>query len=183
MRIVGGRHRGRRLVTPKDNKVRPTSDRVREALFNVLAHGDPPLPRDATVLDLFAGTGAFGLEALSRGASHVTFVDNSPSSLRLVRENIDYLKEANQATVLKADAVALPPAKSPVGLLFADPPYGKGLVGPALASALAQGWIDADTVILVETGPEDLSDTPPPLRQERDWQYGETRIYRFSLEP
>ena len=181
MRIVGGTHRGRKLVAPADDRVRPTSDRVREALFNILSHNRPSLPSGARVLDLFAGTGAFGLEALSRGAAHVTFVDSAPSSLKLVRDNADTLGLRDDCTIMRRDAAALPKADQPVGLVFADPPYGKDLIAPALASAHKGGWIGPDTIILVETAAEEDLTLDSPFQFEKHWTYGQTKIWRFTL--
>jgi len=183
MRIVGGIHRGKRLNSPTGGAVRPTTDRVREAIFNALAHNQPQLPEGARVLDLFAGTGAFGLEALSRGAHHVTFVDNAAASLRLVRENVHQLDLAAQCTVVKADATHLPIATSTVGLVFADPPYNQGLLGPALESARARGWIDDQTVILAETSTRETPNFSSEFVQQSDRRYGETLILRISLAP
>ena len=181
MRIVGGTLRGRRLKTPSNNAIRPTTNRVREAIFNILTHNDPPLPEGAVVLDLFAGTGAFGLEALSRGAMAVTFVDNAASSLRLARDNAQSLGVAGECRFIKADARRLPTADGPAGLIFADPPYEKGLVRPALEAALKGGWIGPQTCVLVETPTREAVDVPDALAASGDWTYGQVRITRFSL--
>ncbi len=181
MRIVGGIYRGRKLSTPTDNTVRPTADRVREAIFNILAHNVPPLPGGATVLDLFCGTGAFGLEALSRGARHVTFVDQAPSSLRLTRENASTLGVQGDCTFVNADATRLKQSAAVVDLVFADPPYGKDLVGPALVEAVKSGWIDNHTIIFVEVPSVEGVDISPQFLIDRDWTYGQTKITKISL--
>ncbi|MGE0749402.1 MAG: 16S rRNA (guanine(966)-N(2))-methyltransferase RsmD [Variibacter sp.] len=152
MRIVGGRLRGRTLQAPKSQAIRPTADRLRESLFNILAHahGDPV--SDARVLDLFAGTGALGLEALSRGASFVLFVDDGVEARALLRGNIEAMGAGGTSRVFRRDATKLGPAH-PVpsfSLVFADPPYGKGLGEAALVSAQAGGWLTADALIVVE---------------------------------
>ena len=146
MRIVGGRHRGRRLAAPGGTAIRPSSDRLREALFNILAHGDFPDMQGAGVLDAFAGTGAFGLEALSRGAARATFIDRD---LTWVRRNADALGEYDIVTIA-ADALAPPRAPGPVAIAFLDPPYGQHLAGPALAALSEAGWIGPATCAVAE---------------------------------
>ena len=134
MRIVGGRLRGRTLTAPNSQAIRPTADRLRESLFNILAHayGDPV--EGARVLDLFAGTGALGLEALSRGAGFVLFVDDGAEARALLRGNVDALGAGGASKVYRRDATKLGPAHpmEPFSLVFLDPPYGKGLAEPAL---------------------------------------------------
>jgi 16S rRNA (guanine966-N2)-methyltransferase len=157
VRIVAGRHRGLRLaeVGPGDPAahLRPTPDRVREAVFNILAggrFGDPVA--GAAVLDLFAGTGALGLEALSRGAAFVTFVDSGAPALRLIRANLARAGRAGDAAVIASDATRLPPraAGEPASLVFLDPPWGQGLGAAALAAARAGGWIAPGALVLWE---------------------------------
>ena len=152
MRIIGGTHRGTTLTSVGKGDagahLRPTTDRVRESLFNVLQggrFGDPI--NGAAVLDLFAGTGALGLEALSRGAAHVTFVDNGRIAQKLIAENIRKLRRQTDTTLIKASAAQLPPGQ-PCDLIFLDPPYGQNLGQPALANALDGGWI-ADGALLI----------------------------------
>lgn len=186
MRIIGGRWRGLHLAEvgagdPKAH-LRPTSDRVREAIFNLLingAHGD--LVTGATVLDLFAGTGALGLEALSRGASAVTLVDDGRAAQKLIAQNIAKMRVEGQVQVLSRDATKLPAASAPFSLIFLDPPYGKALGEAALASARAQGWIAPEATILWEEG---AALPPPPgfalLDQRR---YGDTWVTLLELEP
>ncbi len=178
MRIVGGAWRGRRLASLGGGDaaahLRPTSDRVREAIFNILinAHGDPVT--GARVLDLFAGTGALGLEALSRGASEAVFVDSGAKAQRLLRDNIATCGADNRAQVLRRDATKLGPADGAFDLVFLDPPYGKGLGERALAAARAGGWLAPRAVIVWEEG---AAVTPPegvePLDVRR---YGDTHV-------
>lgn len=152
MRIVGGRWRGRTLAAPKSSAVRPTSDRLRETLFNILAHayGDPVA--GARVLDLFSGTGALGLEALSRGAAFVLFVDDGAQARALIRRNAEALGAGGASRIFRRDATRLGPAHplQPFTLAFLDPPYGRGLAERALVSALAGGWLAPGALIVVE---------------------------------
>ena len=152
MRIVGGRLRGRALAAPNSRAIRPTADRLREALFNILVHayGDPI--SGARVLDLFAGTGALGLEALSRGAVFALFVDDGADARALLRENVEALGLGGATRVFRRDAVKLGPAHplEPFSLAFLDPPYGRGLAEKALASARAGGWLTGDALVVVE---------------------------------
>src|SRR5262245_61154159 len=143
MRVVGGRLRGRNLATPKSQTIRPTSDRLRESLFNILAHayGDPIT--DARVLDLFAGTGALGIEAASRGAGFALFVDDGAEARALIRENVEALGLGGVTRVFRRDAAKLGAAHplEPFSLVFLDPPYGKGLGEQALTAARDGGWL------------------------------------------
>jgi 16S rRNA (guanine966-N2)-methyltransferase len=153
MRIVAGKFRGARIEAPKGLATRPTSDRVRQALFNLLTHGAPLLDLEALrVLDLFAGSGALGLEALSRGASFVLFVDEGVEARALLRGNVEALGAGGTTRVFRRDATKLGPAHPipPFSLVFADPPYGKGLADAALVSALAGGWLSPHALIVVE---------------------------------
>jgi 16S rRNA (guanine966-N2)-methyltransferase len=152
MRIVGGRFRGRTLTGPKSQSIRPTSDRTRESIFNILAHayGDPV--EGARVLDLFAGTGALGLEALSRGAAFALFVDDGAEARALIRQNIEALGTAGISRIFRRDATKLGEAhpNEPFSLVFLDPPYGKGLAEKALVSARSGGWLTDDALIVIE---------------------------------
>ena len=157
MRIIGGQWRGRSLAAPPGEATRPTADRVRQALFDMLLHapwGGYDAVRGATVLDAFAGTGALGLEALSRGAAQAHFIERDRAALAALRANVATLKAA--ASVHAADATHPPPGVA-CGLVFLDPPYGKGLVEQALAALSAASWIAPGALILAETG----RDEPP----------------------
>ncbi|MBB3711511.1 16S rRNA (guanine966-N2)-methyltransferase [Limimaricola variabilis] len=179
MRIIAGSHRGIALAAlgkgDAGAHLRPTADRVRESLFSALMggrYGDPI--EGAHVLDLFAGTGALGLEALSRGAARVTTVDDGRVAGRLIRENIAKMRVADRVTHLKCDATRLPAATEPASLVFLDPPYGKGLGGRALASALAQGWIAPGALIVwEESAPQPAPEGFDPLDTRR---YGDTHV-------
>ena len=152
MRVVGGRLRSRPLAGPKSDAVRPTSDRLRETMFNILTHayGDPI--SGARVLDLFAGTGALGIEALSRGAAHALFVDDGVEARAVVRANVETLGLGGLTRIFRRDASKLGPAHplEPFDLAFLDPPYGKGLAEKALVSARDGGWLKPHALIVVE---------------------------------
>jgi 16S rRNA (guanine966-N2)-methyltransferase len=178
MRIVGGRFRGRALAGPKSMAVRPTSDRLRETLFNVLAHAYSDPVTGARVLDLFAGTGALGLEALSRGAAYALFVDDSTEGRGLVRANIDTLGVAGVTKVFRRDATRLGAAhpNAPFSLVFCDPPYGRDLATPALASALEGGWLAPGALVLVEEEAGTEVVLPAGLAEEEIREYGDTQV-------
>jgi 16S rRNA (guanine966-N2)-methyltransferase len=166
VRIIAGRHRGRRLAAPPGDATRPTADRVRQALFDMLRHA-PWAGRhaveDARVLDAFAGTGALGLEALSRGAAHATFLETDRSALAALRANLVALGEAGRGTVLPADAARPPRAPLPCTLLFLDPPYGEeGLAPRALAALAAAGWVAPGALACLELGAGAAGEAPPP---------------------
>lgn len=188
MRVIAGRFRGARISAPGAAgggaaHLRPTSDRVREALFNLLAHGghaEPPLPEGARVLDLFAGTGALGIEALSRGAVRAVFIDDHGPARALIRETVERLGLAGITKIWRRDATDLGPCRGePFDLIFADPPYGTDLGIRALASARQGGWIAPGALVVLEgraTDPLPAFDWLEPLDQR---QYGETRIAIF----
>src|SRR5829696_1445470 len=146
MRIVGGRFRGRALAGPRSDAIRPTSDRLRETIFNILAHAYDDPAAGARVLDLFAGTGAMGLEALSRGAAFALFVDDGAEARGLIRENVEALGLGGATRLFRRDAANLGAAHpvEPFSLAFADPPYGKNLAERSLASAHGGGWLTSD---------------------------------------
>ncbi|HEY5081460.1 MAG TPA: 16S rRNA (guanine(966)-N(2))-methyltransferase RsmD [Bauldia sp.] len=152
MRIVAGEFRGRTLLTPADERIRPTADRVRQTLFDVLAHayGDPV--EGARVLDLFAGTGALGLEAISRGSAYVLFVEDGVEARGLIRGNVEAFGLTGRTRIFRRDATRLGDAGNlpPFSLAFVDPPYGQGLGEKALAAALAGGWLADDALVVLE---------------------------------
>src|SRR5712672_4148419 len=152
MRVVGGRLKGRNMASPSSREIRPTADRLRESVFNILIHAyDDPI-EGARVLDLFAGTGALGIEAVSRGAAFTLFVDNGAEARALLRSNVEALGLGGVTKVYRRDATDLGPAHpiEPFSLVFLDPPYGQGLAEKALASARAGGWLTSDALIVVE---------------------------------
>jgi 16S rRNA (guanine966-N2)-methyltransferase len=163
VRIIAGRHRGRTLAAPPGEATRPTAERVRQALFDMLWHapwGGRTTIQDQLVLDAFAGTGALGLEALSRGADHCTFMENAKPALAALRTNIAACKEDPRSAVLAADATRPPKARVACGLVFLDPPYGKGLVEQALTALCAAGWIAPGAIVVAEAGAEEALDLP-----------------------
>jgi 16S rRNA (guanine966-N2)-methyltransferase len=178
MRVVGGRLRGRSLANPKSNVIRPTADRLREALFNILVHAyDDPIV-GARVLDLFAGTGALGIEAVSRGAAFVLFVDDGAEARALLRENVAALGLGGTSKVFRRDATKLGPAHpiEPFSLVFLDPPYGKGLAEKALASAQSGGWLAADALIVVEEAAKPAFTAPDGFTELERRRYDDTEF-------
>ncbi|TNE62243.1 MAG: 16S rRNA (guanine(966)-N(2))-methyltransferase RsmD [Alphaproteobacteria bacterium] len=175
-RIIAGRHRGRRLQVPEGTDIRPTTDRMRERLFSMLAHARYPDMDGAHVADLFAGTGALGLEALSRGAAHATFAEQAPGSVACLKANIATLKEEGRTSILRADATRLPRATQACDVIFMDPPYRKGLVAPALAAVLSGCWLAEDGVIVVELAADDPTEFPIELDLVDDRRQGQQRI-------
>ena len=176
MRVIGGTLRGRTLAAPKSEGIRPTADRLREALFNILVHayGDPV--GGARVLDLFAGTGALGIEALSRGAAFALFVDDGAEARALLRENVATLGLGGVSRVFRRDATKLGPAHpvEPFSLAFLDPPYGRGLAEKALASARDGGWLKPNALIVVEEAKKSAFTAPPGLAEIERRAYDDT---------
>lgn len=181
MHITAGKHHRRKLDVLEGKEIRPTSSRVREAIFNILMHAAPALGEDHLIIDqniadICAGSGALGLEALSRGAKFVTFVDINPKSLDVVRGNIAHLKEQEHTSLVRADATQLPLAKKPCSVLFIDPPYGKDLTGVILLNALKQEWLKPEGVAVVETSAKDAVPEVAGFEIEKNRDYGNTRI-------
>ena len=179
MRIIAGRHRGRALSAPRGRAVRPTSDRAREALFDILAHGrfaDRPVFEDARVLDAFAGTGAFGLEALSRGAAQASFIEKDKGALAILRGNIAALGEERNAAVLAGNALHPPQAAEPVSLAFLDPPYGEELAAPAMAALAQARWLAPDALVVVEVAARQKLVPPPGFILLEERRYGAARL-------
>lgn len=177
MRVVAGRHKGRRLGAPPG--IRPTSDRVRVILFDVLAHnplGGAPALEGSRVLDAFAGSGAFGIEALSRGAVHAAFMENAREALDAIAANLEALGERGRAEVLRADALKPPRARSPVDLALLDPPYGLDLAAPALAALAKSGWLAPDALAVVELGARDTFAAPEGFEVVDERKIGDARL-------
>ena len=181
MRIIAGKHRGRPIQVPHTKGLRPTADRAREAVFNILEHGiEWQGFAGAGVLDVFAGTGAYGLESLSRGAALATFVDSDPAALLAIRRNAASLGEARSVVLLKLDATRLPPpariVKAPAALAFLDPPYESGFAVPALQGAASRGWIASGAVAVVEVGAREPLAPPPGYDVVDERVYGAARV-------
>jgi 16S rRNA (guanine966-N2)-methyltransferase len=187
MRITGGTFRGRLLAAPRDTSVRPTSDRTRQAIFNMLRHKDFGISFSlggAAVADLFAGTGALGIEALSHGARWCLLVDDNADSRALQRENVEALNLTGATRIWRRDATDLgplsPSAGGPFNLVFLDPPYCKGLIPRALKSLTDGGWLADKALLVVETDAMEPLDAPDfTLIEDRD--YGETRVRFLTL--
>jgi 16S rRNA (guanine966-N2)-methyltransferase len=184
MRIVGGRFRGRALAGPKSDAIRPTSDRLRETIFNILAHsyGDPVA--GARVLDLFAGSGAMGLEALSRGAAFALFVDDGAQARGLIRENVEALGVGGATRLFRRDATRMGAAapNAPFSLVFCDPPYGRDLAPRALAACASGGWLSPGALVVVEEAQGIEVSLPAGFEDLDRRNYGETAVVfgRFS---
>jgi len=183
MRIVGGRFKGRALNGPRGEGIRPTSDRLRESLFNILAHsyGDP-VP-GARVIDLFAGTGALGLEAVSRGAAFALLVDDGAQARALIRENVENLGLGGVTRIFRRDARRL--GEAPPGpaydLAFLDPPYDRGLAEPALSALARGGWLKPDALVVVEEAVAAMFEPAAgyDVLERRDYSETELIVLRF----
>ncbi|MGV0877807.1 16S rRNA (guanine(966)-N(2))-methyltransferase RsmD [Martelella sp. FLE1502] len=181
MRIVGGEFRGRALATPKSSDIRPTTDRTRESLFNILSHAYPEALDGSRMADLFAGTGAMGLEALSRGVKAVLFVENSVEGRGLLWSNIEALGLAGRTRIMRRDATRLGPANriEPYDFLFADPPYGKGLGEKAMAAAHEGGWLKPGALAILE----ERADVTPMVSADyqplETREFGDTRMHFY----
>lgn len=192
MRIIAGRHRGRRLQAPEGLAVRPTGERAREALFAILTSGrvtggDSTLS-GATVLDAFAGSGALGLEALSRGAGHAVFMENHPAALAALERNVAALGEGERASVLRADVLRPPRFSSrraalPCSLALLDPPYNQGLAAPALSALAAAGWLAEAAPCVVELMANEPFRPPPGFTPLEERRYGHARLVFLRYEP
>jgi 16S rRNA (guanine966-N2)-methyltransferase len=178
MRVVGGRLRSRPIAGPKSDSVRPTSDRLREALFNILTHsyGDPVA--GARVLDLFAGTGALGIEAISRGADYALFVDEGVEARALLRDNVESLGLGGVTRIFRRDASRLGPAHplDPFSLVFLDPPYGKGLAEKSLISARDGGWLMPEALLVVEEAADAGFKAPDGFAELERRRYDDTEF-------
>ncbi len=166
--------------------MRPTSDRAREAVFDILAHGrfaEGDACRDAMVLDAFAGTGAFGLEALSRGARHATFLEKNRAAREALKANITALGETRQATIMTADAANPPRPSGAATLAFLDPPYHEDLASPALEARAETGWLAADALVIVEISSRETLDPPAGFTLLDERRYGAAKFAFFRYSP
>jgi 16S rRNA (guanine966-N2)-methyltransferase len=188
MRIVSGEFRGKAIVTPAGDRTRPTSDRARQAVFNILEHAAwSPGVRDARVIDLFAGSGALGFEALSRGAAFCLFVETDEAARGAIRENVDAMGLFGRTRVHRRDATDLgvrPGADGPAfGLAFLDPPYGKGLGEKALARLAAGGWLAPGAVVMFERGSDEPDFEAPGYEKLDARDYGAARVHFLRYSP
>jgi 16S rRNA (guanine966-N2)-methyltransferase len=178
MRVVGGRLKGRVLQAPASREIRPTSERLRESIFDILVHKHEGIVEGARVVDLFAGSGALAIEALSRGALFALFVDNGSEARALLRANVEALGLGGVTRIWRADATRLgrAPAGDPFTLAFLDPPYGKGLAGPALGGLVNGGWLAPGALVVVEEAEKAEIASPAGLSIVDERVYGDTRV-------
>lgn len=176
MRIIGGKYSGKKLISPTTGDTRPTSDKARQAIYNVLSHSDFPPIYDAVVLDIFAGSGAMGLEALSRGAKHAYFIDNHSAAIKVISQNVVAIGEQEKSTILKRDATQLFTAIEKVDYVFCDPPYEKGFMVPALNSLKEKGWLKDKAICVIEMHKSEQSKIPEFLHIIKEKTYGLAKI-------
>jgi 16S rRNA (guanine966-N2)-methyltransferase len=181
MRLVAGRFKGRVLVAPSGRATRPTADRVREALFNILAHGGPDHDgldfENLRVLDVFAGSGALGFEAMSRGAPQAWFIEQDAEACAIIAHNARKLLIADQIKIIRCDAMKPPKSKAPFDLILFDAPYLSGSAAPALKALSATGWIARDATVIIEVGASEPFKSPlPELEIFDERRYGAARI-------
>ena len=190
MKISGGKFRGRVLLEPKDNRVRPTADKVRQAIFNILAHNDFGTGfvfAGAKVIDIFAGTGALGIEALSRGASFCLFVDDNAESRALIRSNVEALNLTGVSKIWRRDGTELGPiaagAGGPFDLAFLDAPYHQGLTQRALDSLVQGAWLAKNALVIAETAADESLPASRGYMCVDSRSYGETSVHTFGISP
>jgi 16S rRNA (guanine966-N2)-methyltransferase len=179
MRIVGGKFKGRKLEAPEGRDTRPTSDRARESIFNILEHqswGRAAL-RGGRVLDVFSGTGALGLEAFSRGAAHVTFMDNAEAAMKVLRLNAKDMATSSEITMIRGDVTQPPKTEQPCSLVFMDAPYQSGLTDIALTNLVACGWLEKDTLCVVETSKKEKWQAPEGFEEIDCRKYGAAQVF------
>ncbi|MBI2257203.1 MAG: 16S rRNA (guanine(966)-N(2))-methyltransferase RsmD [Proteobacteria bacterium] len=180
MRVDSGSHRGTKLAVPEGKDVRPTSDRARQAIFNILAHGHDAI-EDARVLDVFAGSGALGLEALSRGAQSLAAFEKDRAAADCIKRNAAACHETERTVIILGDIMSAPEAHrykrfTPADLVFLDPPYGQDLIAPALTALDNRGWIAGDALIVAEMAQNDSFAPPPGFAPIDERRYGKARI-------
>lgn len=179
LRIIGGSRRTRRLGAPIGRKVRPTSERVREAIFNILQHNNlsGQSLKGAKALDLFAGTGALGLEALSRGANYVTCIENDRAAIACITKNVETLGFEAHVNIIQADATNLPKAHPEFDYVFLDPPYGHGYSTPALCSIDQGKWLKNEAIVILESSENEVPNIPSSYESLKCRVYGTTTIH------
>jgi 16S rRNA (guanine966-N2)-methyltransferase len=185
MRVVGGRLRGRALISPASRAIRPTSDRLRETIFDILYARHADVLEGARVVDLFAGSGALGIEAISRGADFALFVDSAAEARALLRGNVEALALGGMTRIWRADATKLgrAPTGPPFDLAFLDPPYGQDLAAPTLASLLAGGWLRPGAIVIVEESAKAAVTAPEGLTLTDERTYGDAKLALLTRAP
>ena len=173
MRIIGGKYRGKKLNIPADNTIRPTTDRMRETLFNILEHGNGPGIRGSNVLDLYAGTGALGIEALSRYAEHVCFVDNNFKSMKLIKDNCEFIDNPENVSFISIDGSKMNNRGSIFDIIFIDPPYHKDLIAPTLENIILQKLISSDGIAVIEYARDEVINIPDCYTEMKKKKIGE----------
>jgi len=187
MRIVAGAFKGRRLIAPEGRDIRPTSDRARESIFNIIEHAPfAPDLAGGSAIDVFAGTGALGLEAMSRGAKPVTFIDLDDTARATILKNAGTMGQGRNVTVLRLDATKMPPppriAECPARFAFLDAPYDQDISGPALLSLLARGWIGPGSLCVVETPSDRTFEAPRGFTLADQRKYGRAMVSFLSVD-
>lgn len=187
LKVTAGKHRGRKIESLAGKEVRPTTGFLREAVFNILMHGrfggeNSPIIGHR-VVDVFCGTGAMGFEALSRGAAHITLIDQNPKAIAAARMTAERFKEEQNVAFVRSDSANVPKAPRPCMLAFIDPPYGTGLAGKALASLISGGWLAKDAVVVVEQAKQEKPFEVPESCELLDERvYNITRIYLLRFK-
>lgn len=181
MRIIGGKYRGKKLIPPADNNIRPTTDRMRETLFNMLEHGSGPGIRGSKILDLYAGSGALGIEALSRQALHVSFVDNSPQSIKLIKDNCSLIGNPENTSTISMDASKINSRGGAYDIIFIDPPYRQDLITPTLANIINQKLLDNEGIAVIEYASEENIDIPDGFFEIKMKKMGEATFSILQL--
>lgn len=176
MRVVGGKLRGRRLTPPTDQETRPTSDRIRQAIFNIIESRFRDKLVGGRVADLYAGTGALGIEALSRGAAEATFIERAPDALDILRHNVTTLGLTDTAIIKRGDAAETIATQGSFDIIFMDPPYGGTDAAEALKSITTYKCITPGGVLVIELAKNDVLDIPEPLHTIVEKKYGKTKL-------
>jgi 16S rRNA (guanine966-N2)-methyltransferase len=193
IRISGGKHKNRKIITtlkskkykPDDFSYRPTSDRTRQAAFNIIDNSSKireGFLKNAIVADVFCGCGSFGIEALSRGAKNVYFIDSMFDQLELTRHNIETLQEHQNASYIKAKAPSLPPAAEKCNLIYLDPPYGSKVIPATLKALIDFGWLADDHIVVIEVGAKEMPALPKPFEIFDMREYGKTKLIFSCLK-
>ena len=181
MRIIGGAQRGQKLITPPDKNIRPTTDRMRETIFNILTHSSGGL-EGARILDVFAGTGAMGLEALSRGAAHCTFFDRDKEALRLVKRNSELMGNLDKTTVRNVSAPRFLPSKTAYDVIFLDPPYGLDIISDTVNALRENDYLADHTILIAEYAAENNIPFPDFLTIIKERTYGDARFTILTIQ-